>query len=175
MDLPFDSLEAIILWSHSIHRSHMRAREERACLAPIIQHCPRGLDELRLLPSPHAEELWWELADIASELGTYDNGNRGRTKTRLSSTRGFSPPYSRLRSRTRAHWGGSLSPSPNRRLLAYGENMLDPGDRLMLRSRSAPGDRSVARQANRVIDLAEGTIEEAEILKRVAKDAVYDD
>ena len=144
--------ESVALWSYAIYRMRVQPEVKRACQRLILEERGDVLDVLRSYNIPHLQGLRRALEKVAADLGVMDISSRGRGRQRYDRRDLFLP-----------------SISPHRQLDGFRSRAL-PTSRDMIRARSAPGDRQIARQADRVTDVAESLIIEAERLKDLTID-----
>ena len=147
--MEYEDSERILLWGYAIHRARMLPDERRLCQEAIAEYAPDILDSFSRYGSPHAPYLRRELARFANDFGIGGTYTRGRHWDRASRRRFFSP-----------------SRSPNR--LSRHVRRLNASPRDLVRPHSAPGNRQIERQADRVIEAAEEMQEEAQILRDLA-------
>ncbi|KAK3721761.1 hypothetical protein LTR37_002926 [Vermiconidia calcicola] len=144
--------DKVALWSYAVYRLRVPSEARRACQTLILEERYEILDALRSYNIPHLQGLRRALEKVAADLGVMDISSRGRGGQRYDRRDLFLP-----------------SISPHRQLDRFRSRAL-PTSRDMIRARSAPGDRQIARQADRVTDVAESLIIEAERLKDLTID-----
>lgn len=162
-----DDLQDLAIWAHAIYRSNMRDDDKLDCLALIVDTYPELIRELRATRVPVADELWPVLIDVANRDAISVDGHRGRARRREPVIQRGGSPIGQI-----GGWGAnarSLSPSPSRTSIV--PRFAYPGStsNMIARPISAPGRHSIIRQADRVIELADDTADEAQILKEMAR------
>ena len=128
-----DDRDYIIQWTSVIHRAPIQPDAKRQCQMIIMESAPDIINTLDRNGSRPAQDLARELLRVGDQFGALDINLRGRNWDRRDRRRLF-----------------SHSRSPRRRLNTYrGRTLAGPGD--LIRPDSAPGDRNLVVQADRLV------------------------
>ena len=140
------SVNELILWTHSIYESAMHHNEKIPCLRVIVKSRPEVIDVLINDGRLRTQNLARVLDEMADSVGVNGLVQCGRNFQRFEDRSFMSP--SRSPFGTCNKWGGGRND-------------------IIRRPISAPGDRQVAHQADRVIVAADEMVYEAEKLKEL--------